>query len=574
MGCLHVVGSATDAGHTCRARGVVTGRPSASRMLKAQQVQDTTGPKLGRMPHATEIRDAQEEEDDRLIQLALDPDPDNAINIDFNRELEPGEKADDAIDFGDLSDDDLADEEDESAAPSAPSRTVEDDGSFGDLGVLTQEEGLPELTSGSGNDGDGFDDLFGDDMPSSPVDIKEGTKVVKPVIRPNGLTTSFELEEDEELASSSGVLSGLAPSQSQKLPASSDASMFRSVNFSSKDAALSKEQQIQQALFAMSGSGAATDYLPAPPENQEELLASLWPKFERDTTPRFMDLLPPKKARYVGKTLIKKPKPVLPTKLNLELAADQEKSFRISSGLSRKTQEEAERQGLILISELVSAEKSSDDDLEVESDFEHEPVGGVTWQDLQIICEDWDIHSSAVPSSPEQSSARDPLMEQDELFQDMEDDWSEPFGRTSAKRRMLARTGLDVLATPHFAFPSLHDPEQTTSKIAKVVTLDLNDPQLLIDDVKPEFGVRSRQSSRIDPRKAGRGAFQKGLSRRYNVSNDEAYDLLKENHQSKVRSTLGSLTVEHSMPAVRLQWPYVSSLSCAVTGMLCLVMLC
>ena len=543
-------------------------------MLKAQQVQDTTGPKLGRMPHATEIRDAQEEEDDRLIQLALDPDPDNAINIDFNRELEPGEKADDAIDFGDLSDDDLADEEDESAVPSAPSRTVEDDGSFGDLGVLTQEEGLPELTSGSGNDGDGFDDLFGDDMPSSPVDIKEGTKVVKPVIRPNGLTTSFELEEDEELASSSGVLSGLAPSQSQKLPASSDASMFRSVNFSSKDAALSKEQQIQQALFAMSGSGAATDYLPAPPENQEELLASLWPKFERDTTPRFMDLLPPKKARYVGKTLIKKPKPVLPTKLNLELAADQEKSFRISSGFSRKTQEEAERQGLILISELVSAEKSSDDDLEVESDFEHEPVGGVTWQDLQIICEDWDIHSSAVPSSPEQSSARDPLMEQDELFQDMEDDWSEPFGRTSAKRRMLARTGLDVLATPHFAFPSLHDPEQTTSKIAKVVTLDLNDPQLLIDDVKPEFGVRSRQSSRIDPRKAGRGAFQKGLSRRYNVSNDEAYDLLKENHQSKVRSTLGSLTVEHSMPAVRLQWPYVSSLSCAVTGMLCLVMLC
>ena len=53
-------------------------------------------------------------------------------------------------------------------------------------------------------------------------------------------------------------------------------------------------------------------------------------------------------------------------------------------------------------------------------------------------------------------------------------------------------------------------------------------------------------------------AFSKGLSQRYNISNDEAYDLLKENHQSKVRSTLGNLTVSHSLPAMRLQWPYVS----------------
>lgn len=535
-------------------------------MLKAHKAQDTTGPKLGSMPHATEIRDAQEEEDDRLIQLALDPDPENAINIDFSRELEPGEKADDAIDFGDLSDDDLADEEDEVSVPNALSRSAEDDGSFGDLGASTQEEGLPELTSGSGNDGDGFDDLFGDDMPSSPVDLKENSKVVKPAIRSNLLTTSYELEEDEELASSSEVLPDMAASQSHTLSASSDPSMFRSMNFSSKDVALSKEQQIQQALFAMSGSGAVADFLPAPPENQEELLASLWPKFERDTIPRFMDLLPSKKARYVGKTLLKKPKPVHPTKVNLDLAVDQEKSFRISSGPSRKTQQEAERQGLVLIPELVSAEKSSDEDLEIDSDFEHEPVGGVTWQDLQIICEDWDTLSSTVSSTTEQPSAQDPLMEQDGLFQDDADVWPEPPGRSSAKRRMLARTGMGVLATPHFAVPSLHDPEQTTSKIAKAVILDLNDPQLLIDDVKPDSGARNHPSSRIDPRKAGRGAFSKGLNQRYNVSNDEAYDLLKENHQSKVRSTLGSLTVEHSMPAVRLQWPYVSLLLHAVMG--------
>lgn len=48
----------------------------------------------------------------------------------------------------------------------------------------------------------------------------------------------------------------------------------------------------------------------------------------------------------------------------------------------------------------------------------------------------------------------------------------------------------------------------------------------------------------------------KDFSRRYNISNDEAYDLLKENHQSKVRSVLGSVAIEHSLPAVKLQYPF------------------
>ena len=105
-------------------------------------------------------------------------------------------------------------------------------------------------------------------------------------------------------------------------------------------------------------------------------------------------------------------------------------------------------------------------------------------------------------------------------------------------------------------FPSFQDPEQVTSKIAKTVTLDLNDPRLLLDHVHPN--VLSRNvAGRSNFRKAGRGALTKGLSQRYNISNDEAYDLLKENHQSKVRSMLGNVAIEHSLPAVRLQWPFV-----------------
>lgn len=109
-------------------------------------------------------------------------------------------------------------------------------------------------------------------------------------------------------------------------------------------------------------------------------------------------------------------------------------------------------------------------------------------------------------------------------------------------------------------FPSLNDPERATSRIAKIVTLDLNDSQLLIDNdcLEPAAKINFRKP---DLDRSGPGAFAKGLSQRYNISNDEAYDLLKGNHQSKIRSTLGNLTVEHSMPAIRLQFPYVSLLS-------------
>ena len=97
-----------------------------------------------------------------------------------------------------------------------------------------------------------------------------------------------------------------------------------------------------------------------------------------------------------------------------------------------------------------------------------------------------------------------------------------------------------------------------TTKIAKRVTLDLNDSKLLVDEDRSVTEQSNKTLQKMDPLRNGRTSFSKGLSQRYNISNDEAYDLLKENHQSKVRSTLGNLAVSHSMPALRLQWPYVS----------------
>lgn len=81
------------------------------------------------------------------------------------------------------------------------------------------------------------------------------------------------------------------------------------------------------------------------------------------------------------------------------------------------------------------------------------------------------------------------------------------------------------------------------------VQLNFNDPFLLLDIQKldstyPKHMVNDHLLLYND------------LSRRYNISNDEAYDLLRQNQQSRVRQTLGHLSIEHGLVADRLQSPY------------------
>ena len=105
-------------------------------------------------------------------------------------------------------------------------------------------------------------------------------------------------------------------------------------------------------------------------------------------------------------------------------------------------------------------------------------------------------------------------------------------------------------------FPYLHEPEETTAKIAKRITLDLNDPTLLIDQHQYPSSAKAGTGFR-DTKYFGRDGISQSFSQRFNISNDEAYDLLKENHQQKIRGTLGHQAIAHSLPALRLQWPFV-----------------
>ncbi|KAK1081277.1 hypothetical protein LTR33_004819 [Friedmanniomyces endolithicus] len=161
--------------------------------------------------------------------------------------------------------------------------------------------------------------------------------------------------------------------------------------------------------------------------------------------------------------------------------------------------------------------------------------------DLAMICEDWDMPDVDIISAAD---------ERDEPMGAELD--AEEYGRP-IKRRKIDALVPDVFTSLYDAPMDFEDPERAAAKFAKRVTLDLNDPNLLVDEHAPQI---ARRAKRV-PGDIRRDLAQaRDLARRYNISNDEAYDLLKENHQHKVRSTLGNAAVEHSLPATKLQYPF------------------
>lgn len=401
----------------------------------------TNGALSKNMPHIMEPRGGLEEPDDfEKTLLKLSSGQDEGFEF-MGRDLEVGEKADDAVDFENISDDDLADDEDGGPVQiSNGDGLFQDGGSFEDLDDNLEETDLPTLNNEDmAAEGDGFDDLFGD-LPSSSAGHPDEPNGTQQSLLTTGIDMSFDFEDDDLPPNSSGTLPDTSI-HTQITSAASSQPLFRGVEYNAPGAVISNEQQLQQALFAMSGSGSSVELPPAPPENVEELLASLWPKFKRNTIPQFMDLLPPKKAHYVGKTPLKAPKAVNPTKVSLELAQDQEKSFRAPQTVNKRVEVEAEQKRVIPITESDPVDQSSDDDMDVDSDVESRPIGGVTWQDLQILCEDWDCKSLEQLSDSEPADVRTDQVVDDDLFGTDSYDWDQDIDERPTK---VARLRSDI----------------------------------------------------------------------------------------------------------------------------------
>jgi len=259
---------------------------------------------------------------------------------------------------------------------------------------------------------------------------------------------------------------------------------------------------------------------------------SLFPGHEDHQNPKFTKLFPQRRVQFRGKLPPKPPKPVQPTKLSLDLLQDQERSFK-SAATAKHGQNLTDSGNIIFFRQVADSDTESGDG---DSWGDYDPddrIGGMTMEDLALACQDWD-----------------PPLSADEP---MEADWEAEELARPAKRQKLSILDADLSTSLHERQLAFDDPERAVAKVAKAVVLDLNDVRLLVDEHASE---NVRKAKRMPGDVHPDPSLSKDLAKRYNISNDEAYDLLKENHQHKVRSMLGGTTIEHSLPATRLQYPF------------------
>jgi transcription initiation factor TFIID subunit 1 len=445
----------------------------------------------------------QETADDQEIERITAAGPGNtSLGQDFEAfmggaTIDQRGKADDAIDFEDfdLSDEELPDDEENTGGTSAE---------------------LPGLTDDGGTSHD-TDDLFGEPHDSDPMDAIHG-----------GLRTSspHPLDADTDRARIS-----LAVGESMD--------DLRELNFDHDDTNQDPD-------------------IPAPPESEEVLVKLQWPGFEKGAILNWNELLRPKQATWISKRPAKPPKPLVPTKLSLDLEVDQEKLFRIPGAATIPVWQkirDAEAKGLVCCEEAEPVEQADLEVFDLDGDSDSEVIGAFTLRDIATLCDDWDYLIKAgdavhIPA-PDVSNERRPVKD----GSDEEALWDELFlGEPTAKRRKIeVPHGLPEI--PRFTAPNFDNFVEATAKLGKRVILDRNDPYLLIDDMESERVAKRRKVAHKMTRMAN-GRLGRDVGQRFNFSSDVAYEALKENHSNKIRATTAHIPVEHSMPAQRLQWPY------------------
>jgi transcription initiation factor TFIID subunit 1 len=474
------------------------------------------------MPQVREEPGVQDNEDDRLIASFLaggmefgGGDSSNVLNLD--RSLDPGEKADDAVDYEDISDDELPDEEPSAqGAQSFP-------GSGDEISGLEATE-LEQLLGEE--QGDGLDDLFGDSLDSN---LDHGD--------PSGANALDALTWDDNqdtMASFENIV--LAPNAAEE-PA------FQNAGYG-EDEEMDDVTRQQMELFASHARRyyANGDHaIPTAPGTQEEVFELAFPTFEKDGVPHWQKLLPQRPGQFKGYKPLKPPKPVQPTKLNLELEPDQERAFKLNLSTSYKRKRDDEgHPGIVVISHAETGENPDEDISELEALDDHELIGNVNVHDIRLFCEDWNQSDEDLSDSDRSSS----------YLRGFSKGLLEP----PAKTRRISQDDSKSMPVLADDFPSWDDPEALALMYAKRLHLDLNDPYLLIETQPPQAGRSKRPGQEVV--RDGAGSIKKSMVRKYNFSNDDAYDLLKENHSNKVRSTLGSVNIDHALPAIKLLWPF------------------
>jgi transcription initiation factor TFIID subunit 1, fungi type len=292
--------------------------------------------------------------------------------------------------------------------------------------------------------------------------------------------------------------------------------------------------------------------IPSAPENVIELVQQAFPTFEKGVILNFNEQLAPQPWNQTSKKLQiqRMPKPLVPTKLSLEFETDTEKLFRIPGSAHATAQQriiDAEAKGQVSCAKAQHVEETGWDIFTADAD-DTEMVGKYTLRDIELVCEDWD-EAIDPPTPPMEAQPEVQVVDPDD------DAWNQEFLEPHPKRRkIITEPGLPMI--PRFDAPSFELFEEATSRAAKRVYLDYQDPYLLIDEEVDSQPQAKRPKLNHKQKRMANGRLGRDVSMRFNYANDQAYAQLKESHQSKIRAQHSSIHIDHSVPAVKLLWPY------------------
>lgn len=416
---------------------------------------------------------------------------DDKITIDLKelegRELEAGDKDEDAVDYGNISDDDLAEDEDSHNQPVQPP-----DSSF--------LSGINE--SAAAADDHDFDDLFEDD----------------------GNTDLFGDAEDQPPRTSEPGVS-----------ATSGGGMGTLAALNQRDEQMTDQETadwIMQQSY-LSGKAFAKET-----ENENEaFLRQFYPAYDRKAESPYWNRIFPQKPGHYPLREPKKPRPIRPTKLVFEIEVDQKALFTAPAVIAAPTEFRAD-----LVSCLKPSTEEAAAALEEDESDDDELPNGLTLDDLDLMCTDFDTLSHL--GDEDQIDFVEPrIVGEDATMSDHESE------RPIKKRRLSA---IDIVKFQPLNLPSFDDPEKMTAKIARNVVFDMNDPFLLLEELDPESQKQRGKSGDMFNQAT---SIKDRLARRFRTSNDASYEALQQN-QNRVRGQLTNMIIDHSIPAIRLQYPY------------------
>lgn len=278
-------------------------------------------------------------------------------------------------------------------------------------------------------------------------------------------------------------------------------------------------------------------------ENEARLLKLYYPDFEPNGVLKVNSIFAPRSAYFVS-SRPKVVRPLVPTRVNLEVETDQRLRFKARLSKERTDAKVSKTINIYPTTVALITSVNAADDGELK---EQQVANEMIERDLLIATADWDhmFRDTDSVSPPPQ------------LDSDSDSDAS----KHSTHGKLTTTKATKPAKKFNFFSAGIYDSddeegffEGTFNNMKRKPVLDMNDSRMLFTSSAP--------SNALIPAVSNQRAFaqipttSRNFQLRYNISNDRAYDLLKENYQSKIRSIVGNLNIDHSMVALRLQSPH------------------